>query len=195
MWLSRDQGGAAKARSKHRGSLLGRRDPAKRAACEGGPGGWTRARSERPRPEGSGTGRGLVEPEGWSRSEHAVRDEGSRSERPEGRVRLARTKKRAWFEEQRRSFLDAARVKAQDQFAKPATSERLGATVPRFPGQDRQLRKRAQEEYRAWLVAHREALERWRGDDRDAEFPPGTWWMRVFHRVECAEAEPLLAPP
>jgi len=112
-----------------------------------------------------------------------------------GRFRIPRTKKRAWFEEQRGSFLGAARVKAQDQFAKPATSEPLGATVPRFASQDRELRKRAQEEYRAWLVAYREALERWRSDDRDAEFPTGTWWMRVFHRVECGEAEPARAPP
>jgi putative transposase len=35
----------------------------------------------------------------------------------------------------------------------------------------------------AFRTAYRTALERWRARDREVEFPPGTWWMRVFHSV------------
>jgi putative transposase len=36
---------------------------------------------------------------------------------------------------------------------------------------------------KAFRVAYRAALDRWRKKDRDVEFPTGTWWMRVFHSV------------
>jgi putative transposase len=38
----------------------------------------------------------------------------------------------------------------------------------------------------AFRAAYRAALERWHGSDRNVEFPPGTWWMRVFHAVHIA---------
>ena len=122
-------------------------------------------------------------------------DDAELAARLEEEIEAREEELRAQADEQGRSFLGAVRVMEQDPSATPATAEPLGAPVPRFASQDRELRKRAQEEYRAWLVAYREALERWRHRERDVEFPPGTWWMRVFHRVECAEAEPVLAPP
>ncbi|HRI67279.1 MAG TPA: transposase [Polyangium sp.] len=38
----------------------------------------------------------------------------------------------------------------------------------------------------AFRSAYRAALERWCASDRHVEFPPGTWWMRVFHAVNIA---------
>jgi len=34
---------------------------------------------------------------------------------------------------------------------------------------------------RAFRTSYRVALKKWRGGDRSAVFPAGTWWMRVFH--------------
>ncbi|HRI63431.1 MAG TPA: transposase [Polyangium sp.] len=34
--------------------------------------------------------------------------------------------------------------------------------------------------------AYRAALARWHARDRNVEFPPGTWWMRIFHAVSIA---------
>jgi putative transposase len=36
---------------------------------------------------------------------------------------------------------------------------------------------------RAFRMAYRAALERWRAGVRSAVFPAGTWWMRTFHGV------------
>ena len=37
-------------------------------------------------------------------------------------------------------------------------------------------------------AAYRKALHAWRAGLRDTLFPPGTWLMRVQHRVCCASA-------
>ena len=39
---------------------------------------------------------------------------------------------------------------------------------------------------RAWIKSYAEALERWRGGDREVEFPAGTWKMRVLHGARVA---------
>ena len=36
---------------------------------------------------------------------------------------------------------------------------------------------------RAFRDSYRAVLKRWRGGERTALFPVGTWWMRVFHRA------------
>lgn len=40
---------------------------------------------------------------------------------------------------------------------------------------------------REFINHYRRALERWRAGERDVVFPPGTWWMRVFHKVKTAD--------
>lgn len=40
---------------------------------------------------------------------------------------------------------------------------------------------------RAFRAAYREAMERWKSGYRDAVFPVGTWWMRVFHGAPTPE--------
>ena len=39
---------------------------------------------------------------------------------------------------------------------------------------------------RQWRASYEAALERWRGGDRDVEFPAGTWKMRVVHGARVA---------
>lgn len=36
---------------------------------------------------------------------------------------------------------------------------------------------------KTFRATYRAALEKWCSGDRNAEFPAGTWWMRVFHGV------------
>ena len=93
-----------------------------------------------------------------------------------------------------RSFCGVVRVKAQDPFATPRTREPIGAPVPRFATRNKELLKQAEDEHGAWLAAYEDALARWCEDDREAVFPPGTWWMRVFHHANC-ESDPARAPP
>ena len=47
---------------------------------------------------------------------------------------------------------------------------------------------RAARELRAFRQAYREALQHWRRGLRNACFPKGTWWMRVFC---CVDTEPI----
>jgi len=89
-----------------------------------------------------------------------------------------------------RSFLGAARVKAQDPFATPKTRDPVGGTTPRFASRNPNLLRRAKEDYKSWVACYCDALERFNGLEREAEFPRGTWKMRVFHNVNCASEPP-----
>ncbi len=43
-----------------------------------------------------------------------------------------------------------------------------------------------------WRSAYRAALARWRDGNRDVRFPPGSYWLPVFHG---AEVETSTGPP
>lgn len=62
--------------------------------------------------------------------------------------------------------------------------------VPQLAAQRAEIMQRLKEERRAFLRAYYEALGRWRAGERDAEFPWGTWWLRVFHGAKVAAAPP-----
>ena len=42
----------------------------------------------------------------------------------------------------------------------------------------------------AWRGSVRAALARWKGGDRSATFPYGTYWMVRFHGASCERAPP-----
>jgi len=44
---------------------------------------------------------------------------------------------------------------------------------------------------RAFRHAYRQALQKWRNDDRSVTFPEGTWLMRILHNVvTCPLSQP-----
>jgi putative transposase len=86
---------------------------------------------------------------------------------------------------QGRAFLGAARVLAQKPHARPASAEPRRGLSPRVACRNKWRRIEVLLRLRDFGRAYREALEAWRGGVRDVVFPPGTWLMRVQHRVRC----------
>jgi REP element-mobilizing transposase RayT len=91
----------------------------------------------------------------------------------------------AEFERENRSFLGAVRVRAQKPTSRPAPGEPRRALNPRVACRAKWKRIEALQRLAEFARAYREALALWRGGMRDAVFPPGTWQMRVLHRVPC----------
>lgn len=87
-------------------------------------------------------------------------------------------------------FLGAERCKKVSPYKRAHAYEVFGKIDPTFatkgggkhafPEAVRELR-----EFRRW---YRDALQAWRAGDRDVEFPPGTWAMRVRHAARCAQS-------
>ena len=53
--------------------------------------------------------------------------------------------------------------------------------VPKIAAIHRETRRAVLQEYARFYAAYDDALSAWRAGDREAVFPPGTWWMRVHH--------------
>jgi REP element-mobilizing transposase RayT len=92
---------------------------------------------------------------------------------------------RAEMKRQGRRFLGAERACAVSPTDRASTPERTVDRNPRFAVGRNQgdAWRRAATALRAFHVSYRSALERWRAGARDAVFPAGTWWMRVFHHA------------
>jgi len=92
---------------------------------------------------------------------------------------------RAEMKRQGRRFLGAERASAVSPTDRAATPEPTVDHHPRFAVGRNQgdAWRRAAAALRAFHASYRAALERWRAGARDAVFPAGTWWMRVFHRA------------
>jgi REP element-mobilizing transposase RayT len=99
-------------------------------------------------------------------------------------------KAQAEMEQQRRSFLGAERASAVSSTARATTPEPTVAHNPTFAVGRNQgdAWQRAAAALRAFRASYRAALERWRAGARHTVFPPGTWWMRVFHHADIADA-------
>jgi REP element-mobilizing transposase RayT len=90
-----------------------------------------------------------------------------------------------------RGFLGAERASAICPTERATTLEPTVDRNPRFAvGRSQgEAWHRAASALRAFHASYRAALERWRAGARDAVFPPGTWWMRIFH---CAVVPKLI---
>jgi hypothetical protein len=80
---------------------------------------------------------------------------------------------------------------AADALAKPTTTrassfEPRRRLNPRVAARDTPTRIAALERLKAFRIAYREALARFREGARDTVFPAGTYLMRVLHGVACA---------
>ena len=87
-----------------------------------------------------------------------------------------------------RSFLGAGRVLAQSAHARPTTREPWRALNPTVACRNKWRRVETILRLKEFCCAYRDALQAWRAGVRDVVFPPGTWLMRVLHRVRCAAA-------
>jgi REP element-mobilizing transposase RayT len=88
-----------------------------------------------------------------------------------------------------RTFLGAGRAATVPPTARAATPEPAIERNPTFAVGRNQgdAWHRAAAALRAFRASYRAALERWRDGVRDAVFPGGTWWMRVFHRAVVSD--------
>ena len=68
---------------------------------------------------------------------------------------------------------------------RPARKTRQCGISPTIAARDRAIRQAALERRQAFLAAYQDARERWQRGERNAVFPPGTYWLRVHARVRC----------
>jgi putative transposase len=80
-------------------------------------------------------------------------------------------------------FLGADRARTVSPDDRATSFEAIGDRNPTFAvGREQGTAWRdAATTVRAFRASYRAALERWCAGVRSALFPPGTWWMRVFH--------------
>jgi putative transposase len=84
-----------------------------------------------------------------------------------------------------RAFLGAARVRAQNPFARPAAGEPRRGMKPRVAARDKWKRIEALARIETFLSDYRQAWEAWKSGLRDVFFPAGTYGLRVAHGVCC----------
>jgi REP-associated tyrosine transposase len=80
---------------------------------------------------------------------------------------------------------DAMRVPHTTQSTQPEPIRGRNPTFVVGPGM-REAFFRKVDQLREWRAAYRDALQRWRLGERDVEFPPGTWKMRILHGARVA---------
>ncbi len=85
-----------------------------------------------------------------------------------------------------RPFLGRRRILEQSRHARPHTREPRFAISPRVACRNKWWRIERLQANKRWLGGYRSALAAWSAGNRDAEFPAGTYLMRVRHRVRCA---------
>jgi len=88
-----------------------------------------------------------------------------------------------------RHFLGAERVLKISPYQRATSWEEIRSLNPTFAvgrGQS-EARKLAIKALKAFRRAYRAALDLWRGGERTAAFPPGTWWMATFHGAAIAD--------
>lgn len=87
-----------------------------------------------------------------------------------------------------RRFLGAARVLAQNPFARPSPGEPRFELKPRIAARNKWKRIEGLLRLRSWEQQYQAARTRWCAGVRDVLFPAGTWLMRVLHGAQCAGA-------
>jgi REP-associated tyrosine transposase len=95
--------------------------------------------------------------------------------------------------DQHRAFRGAARVVATPMDHVATTRETVRKRRPSFAAIDRAVREAAQAALRAFRLAYRAALDKWRAGDRAVRFPEGTFMMRLRFGVLCGPPQPAAA--
>jgi REP element-mobilizing transposase RayT len=103
-------------------------------------------------------------------------------------VRALETKIRRDRAAERLPFLGRVKVLAQKPFARPRPGESRFRLNPRVAAVDTWKRKEAISRLKAFLAEYRAAWRRLREGAPGVLFPPGTYHLRVVHRIPCAAA-------
>ena len=85
-----------------------------------------------------------------------------------------------------RRFLGRAGVRSHSFRKRAESFEPRRGPVPKVRARNGPLLRAMLARYSVFWADYRQALEAWRGGDRSAVFPYGTWWMRVLHRAGVA---------
>lgn len=112
--------------------------------------------------------------------------------RAEVAAKLASEEANAHADRPPQSVLGAERAASVSPYDRATSFEPLRARNPTFAVGDgnRNAWRRAADALREFRATYRAALEQWRTGVRDALFPAGTWWMRVFHAANVSDAAP-----
>jgi putative transposase len=86
-----------------------------------------------------------------------------------------------------RGFVGPKRVCAQKPTDQPRTREPRRQLSPQVAGGGTGLYQAALAELKAFVTTYREKWERWRNGARKVLFPAGTYALRVFAKVRCAQ--------
>ncbi|ABS27450.1 protein of unknown function DUF1568 [Anaeromyxobacter sp. Fw109-5] len=89
---------------------------------------------------------------------------------------------------ERRRFLGAARVLAQNPFSRPPRGEPRFALRPRIAARDKWRRIEAISRVKTFLREYRQAWTARRSGAPNVQFPAGTYLLRIMHGVQCAGA-------
>jgi REP element-mobilizing transposase RayT len=90
----------------------------------------------------------------------------------------------------KRSFLGLRALADQHWSESPESFARRRGLRPRVATKNKWRRIAAIQRDRAFVATYAACRERWLAGDRDIEWPPGTYKMRVVHRAACAQAPP-----
>lgn len=105
--------------------------------------------------------------------------------------RVREREHQAWAESKRTGipFIGPRRVLRLPYTKRAESEEAPGGFTPRYAaGGNRRAARQAAKRIKAFNAQYRDALTAWRLGDREAVFPEGTWWMRVFHGARCGPA-------
>lgn len=111
-------------------------------------------------------------------------------ERLDDELRLAREEVAARGE----TFIGRDAVLSVSPLTKATTLEARQVKRPRFIARDRKRRQEMIERLRAFHAQYTRALDAWRGGNRSARFPAGTYLMRVVHGA-LVDANPHCPDP
>jgi len=87
-----------------------------------------------------------------------------------------------------RRFLGAARVQAQDPFARPPVGEPRFQLKPRVAARDKWRRIEGLHRLKSFLREYRRSWRDRRAGLPAVQFPAGTYLLRIMHAVQCAGA-------
>ena len=93
-----------------------------------------------------------------------------------------------------REFAGIETVMNRDPFSTAKSWEAKRVRDPQVAARDKELRIHLIEARQAFLEDYQRARDKWRRGRRRTAFPAGTYWMRVFFNVRCAQPteEPVL---
>jgi putative transposase len=90
--------------------------------------------------------------------------------------------------EQKGAFLGIKRILGQSPFTAPKRLQKKFSRHVQLAGKSKEVLQAGMQRLKAFVQAYREAFTQFKAGNRQAVFPPGTYWMRLHASVCCAAA-------